>query len=370
MLAAHLTHEFSCTPNDYKRSYTKLKHMSRIIVIHRSTPQDNGQGEDPTITIVLNAEQQAVVHENHQNIQSEGCRKGHNNKILIFIKFLEEEARNHPQFISNGSINDVVKVVDTNGPGLDKEAFVTETSKRLGTRGYRKKTLQWNNITKEMVELYYSKPEYNCKYKKGEMQHNAQGLKIMKSNDSRKKVWDALVSGQKLDGGSFNITLSNAEEGIMKSLKVTTAEAKGQNQLDEQEADPIPLPLLRFMCKKCAIVSGNAFLWVMALLQWNCIARSQNIDDLTFRMFSLGIDSIILEYNQTKTNKKGEKCSPQNCYTNPFDVVTCLFTMLVIYFCHLNMKWTGNTEYIFINVGSGLNSASAKYCDPNKKIGQ
>ncbi len=129
----------------------------------------------------------------------------------------------------------------------------------------------------------------------------------------------------------------------MKSLKVTTAEAKGQNQLDEQEADPIPLPLLRFMCK-CAIVSGNAFLWVMALLQWNCMARSQNIDDMTFGMFSMGIDSIILQYNQTKTNKKGEKCSPKNCYANPFDVVICLFTALAIYFCQLNMTWTGNTE--------------------------
>ena len=340
--------------------------MSRRLVIHRPTPQDDGQGADPTITTVLTAEQQAAVHENRRNIQTEGCRKGHNNKIQIFIKFLEEEAQNHPQFISNGSIHDVVKVVDTNGPGLDKEAFVTETSKRLGTRGYRTKTLQWNNITKEMVELYYSKPQYNCKYKKGEMQHNAQGLKIMKSYDSRRKVWDALVYGQKLDGGRFNPALSNAKEGIMKSLKVTTAEAKGQNQLDEQEADPIPLPLLRFMCK-CAIVSGNAFLWVMALLQWNCMARSQNIDDMTFGMFSMGIDSIILQYNQTKTNKKGEKCSPKNCYANPFDVVICLFTALAIYFCQLNMTWTGNTEYIFINEGSGRNSASAKYCDQIKK---
>ena len=56
-----------------------------------------------------------------------------------------------------------------------------------------------------------------------------------------------------------------------------------------------------------------------------------NIDNLPFNCFSIGKDSIIIEYWDTKRDKKGEKTSPKNCYANPYDWKTCAFTALGCY---------------------------------------
>ena len=63
------------------------------------------------------------------------------------------------------------------------------------------------------------------------------------------------------------------------------------------------------------------------------MARSINIDNLRFNCFSLGSDSIIIEYWDTKADKTGEKTSPKNCYANPFEWQICTFTALGCYFC-------------------------------------
>ena len=54
-------------------------------------------------------------------------------------------------------------------------------------------------------------------------------------------------------------------------------------------------------------------------MQWSCMARSISIDDLTFAQIALGTDSLVVEYIDSKADQKGEKTSPENCYTNPFD---------------------------------------------------
>ena len=68
-------------------------------------------------------------------------------------------------------------------------------------------------------------------------------------------------------------------------------------------------------------------------MQWSCMARSINIDDLTFAMASLGTDSLIIEYADSKADQKGERTSPKNCYANPFNFQVCIFTALGCYFC-------------------------------------
>ena len=66
---------------------------------------------------------------------------------------------------------------------------------------------------------------------------------------------------------------------------------KENGQVEENEADAMPLPLFEYMCLS-AIVEGNAFWWAMSLLQWNLMARVQNIDNLSFASFSMGNDLI------------------------------------------------------------------------------
>ena len=111
-----------------------------------------------------------------------------------------------------------------------------------------------------------------------------------------------------------------------------------------------------------ALVSKNIFAWVFTVFQWNLMARSINVDTLTIQNFSMGTDSMIVQYDDTKTDKKGEKTTPKNIYANPFDFKICPFVALGVYFAIFEELFDKERQYIFINQGCELGSASDKYC--------
>ena len=98
----------------------------------------------------------------------------------------------------------------------------------------------------------------------------------------------------------FNIELANSMADIITGLKDANAELKHKGQVEENEADEMPSALFEFMCE-CAMHDGNALWWAMSVLQWSLMARVQNIDDLVFRSFTMGSDTIRAKFNQTKT---------------------------------------------------------------------
>ena len=48
-------------------------------------------------------------------------------------------------------------------------------------------------------------------------------------------------------------------------------------------------------------------MWAYSVCQWNCIARSINIDVLTFDQFAIGMDSIIIEFLTANVIKLARK---------------------------------------------------------------
>lgn len=48
-------------------------------------------------------------------------------------------------------------------------------------------------------------------------------------------------------------------------------------------------------------------------MQWHCMAHSASIDDLIFLQLKLGTDSIVVEYDDSKADQKGERTMPKNC---------------------------------------------------------
>jgi hypothetical protein len=50
------------------------------------------------------------------------------------------------------------------------------------------------------------------------------------------------------------------------------------------------------------------------LAQWNFMARCASIDLLGFHYFSLGADSLICKYDDSKADKDGEKLSEKNMF--------------------------------------------------------
>ena len=103
---------------------------------------------------------------------------------------------------------------------------------------------------------------------------------------------------------------------FLNSFQKENNQAKKQGRLQENEADPITFSFYRLICEM-AIHTGDIYLWAYTVCQWNCMARSINIDGLSFGQFSLGMDSAIIEFFDSRTDQTGEKTVPKNCYANP-----------------------------------------------------
>ena len=317
-----------------------------------------------TITTNLDPHQQELVNLNRQNLYTNYTKLSHNRRINLFINFVEEHAAQDPNFIGDGSIDDVVVGIDM-AVVPDKSWYMY--SKVKDVIMYRTKDLIWKNITVEMVNLFYAVDKYNCKYEKGQLKRNEAGMKIMLAFDTRRKYFDALTYGKSLAQQSFNSKLEIEKPMIIKSLRIANAKQKGNGQVEEKEADPMSRTLCEFMCKS-AIFAGNSLWWTMGLLQWNCMARSQNIDNLRLTNLKIAADdSIVIKFTQTKKDKEGKKTSPKHCYANPLKFHFCLFTSLAIHFCVLNNTWTRKKEYLFINQGSQEGTASSCYCETIRK---
>jgi len=67
----------------------------------------------------------------------------------------------------------------------------------------------------------------------------------------------------------------------MQSLKKQKTTARKNGQLEEKEANPITFSLYRLICFY-ALSSGDIFTWAHTVCQWNCMARSVNIDGFSF----------------------------------------------------------------------------------------
>ena len=132
--------------------------------------------------------------------------------------------------------------------------------------------------------------------------------------------------------------------------------------MEETSSDPIPPSIFNFMCES-AVTAGDAFWWLFSLLQWECIGRCQNIDDLKHQNFKVEGDSVVVTFDRTKKDQSGAKCSPKHCYANPMDMNRCLFTAIAVYFCMHNLEWNGNQEYVFIKVGASPGSAAQNYSE-------
>ena len=182
-----------------------------------------------------------------------------------------------------------------------------------------------------------------------------------KGFDVHRKFIDALDYCRKVKKKKFPenfwMEIEKFKSGIKKELRVS----KGAGELEEKESDPIAFDMFHQMCQY-AISTGNSFFWAYGLMQWSCMARCQNIDDLSFRDIAITGDAIKVQFNVTKTDKTGERCSPKHCYGNPVDYRICLNTALGVYLCLKNDSWTHESNgYIFLNNGGGKNTASSRY---------
>ena len=110
--------------------------------------------------------------------------------------------------------------------------------------------------------------------------------------------------------------LGARDERVFGFIKKRKPEQQKNGNVETHESDPINMPFYVEIVKWC-VNKGYILLWAFTVLQWNNMSRSINIDGLRWNMLSMGKDSIIVKYFDTKADPKGEKATEKNCYANP-----------------------------------------------------
>jgi hypothetical protein len=130
-------------------------------------------------------------------------------------------------------------------------------------------------------------------------------------------------------------------------------------ELDEDNGDPIPWGLFVQICH-WSLLSGNLFVWVFSVMQWNCLGQSISIDPLGFHNFCPGVDSIIIEYDSSKSDQEGQKVTLKNCYANPFDPRISFHFAIACWLC-TNQEVFATTEKLFLVNGCLVGSSATRY---------
>ena len=193
------------------------------------------------------------------------------------------------------------------------------------------------------------------------------GKPIHYSYSHIRKYHDAILFGSKRAKVALPEIYELEMVSYLDSAKKEKTGAKKKGKLEEKEADAISFELYRLL-NKLAVESGNIFLWAFTCMQWSCMARSISIDDLTLAQIALGTDSLVVVYCDLKSDQKGERTSPKNCYANPFDYRVCIFTALGCYFYLNDETWDSERYTIFRNKKKKQGTAAHRYCEQIKKV--
>ena len=92
------------------------------------------------------------------------------------------------------------------------------------------------------------------------------------------------------------------------------------------------------------------------------MARSINIDCIGFSNLKRGTDSIMVKYDDTKSDKAGENCTNKNLYANPHDPVVSVFLALGLY-CSMEEVSLASRNSLFLKDGAPIGSAAHNFCN-------
>ena len=190
--------------------------------------------------------------------------------------------------------------------------------------------------------------------------HKDDGSKLKSLQDLR-KYKDAIMWGSKMAGVLLPVKFFEMFDQFLGGYKKEFNKEKKKGNVDQTDADPISISLYRLLLKY-AIDSNNIFVWFWTLAQWNCMARCASIDPLGFHNVKLGVDSLVVKYDDSKADKAGEKLSEKNIFANPFQWQECFWTGMGVWLAL--REGEGQTgDCFFLHNGLLEGNASKKYAE-------
>lgn len=97
------------------------------------------------------------------------------------------------------------------------------------------------------------------------------------------------------------------------------------------------------------------------------MGRSASIDPLALHNFRSGTDSIIIKFDNSKTDGTGERVKPKNCYANPYSPEISSVLALGMWFLLYPDQYS-NGDKLFIKTGSAKKSATKRYSEQLTKM--
>ncbi|KAK1734876.1 hypothetical protein QTG54_014336 [Skeletonema marinoi] len=108
-----------------------------------------------------------------------------------------------------------------------------------------------------------------------------------------------------------------------------------------------------FTVKSCQII-----------VDWNLMARSMNVDGISFQNFWANGDSVIFKYN----TRKGANTTEKHCYANSENPFICLFLALGCYLRIFQQKFDRDCNKVFRAQSQKEKSASSSFSKALKKM--
>ena len=194
-----------------------------------------------------------------------------------------------------------------------------------------------------------------------ERKTNRKGEEKLKSHQDIRKYKDAIQWGAQVAGERLPRTFYEEMDKYLCAYKKKVVKARKVGELDEMAADPIPEALYERLLS-WAVADGNMFVFFWTLCQWNCMARSASIDPLCLHNFSLGWDSIVGKYDDSKADKTADRLSEKNLYANHLEWKKCWWTGFAIWCC-MQVENLSTNKWVFLSPGTKEGSAAGKYCE-------
>lgn len=314
-----------------------------IAAIHArgNNPNDN-ENHDVVLeqeVIALIPEHAAALQETQNFTRQLQCIRGHNRRISQMIEWIRTH---YPTSF------------ETMCRPLTEAEMAQEDTYYQATHDF-----VYERLDPTLIEAYISSRK--IKYT------NANNQTIIYSFDHLRRYKDAVIYGSKRAKKQLSSAFHISIKEFLDTLKKENQQFKKKGQVDETESDPICAPLYKEIAG-CAVRKGFIQAWAFTVLQWNLMARSQNVDGLTWNCFSLAKDSISIKFWDTKKDKKGEKCTPKHCFSNPFDYRICITTSLAAYLSIYDEKFSNKKDTIFLNKDARSGNAKHSYVDQMNKI--
>ena len=182
-----------------------------------------------------------------------------------------------------------------------------------------------------------------------------------------RKYFDAVQWGAKEMNALLPVSFYQAKEKFLTAFKKRVASKKGKGNMDENEADPIPMDLYKLI-STWAVKEGNVMLHTWTLLQWNLMARSVNVEPLGLHNLKVFRDSLQFLYDQNKSDQEGAKTTVKHVYANPLNPFICPVLSLGIY-VSLNASKFRDSEFLFkANADAKKKAATNNYCSQLKEL--